>query len=286
MNYQIQIQQSFENLFNVYYSQINFIKLCGVTLNTTLYVILDVEIWNHQISIEDILMTFYFLKCYPINGWERFGITDKTYHKKIWGVINLLHDYLHEVFVDSWSEQDETQIPLPRTYQCIDTTEFSIRRPAPNIQRFFYSGYAKQHTIKYQISCNVSNGIITHASGPYFGPMNDNEVFRRSQIVEEFPRHIRWLGDKQYPEGIREHTIAPYRRKNRPMTIAEWALNVTIHRNRVIIENAIGRLKRFDCMKELWRHQLNYHETVFFVCLNLANLDIHERPLRHYNRVH
>ena len=115
--------------------------------------------------------------------------------------------------------------------------------------------------------------------------MNDKEIFELSGITDMYPKRGKWIADKQYWQGIGIRVISPYkRRQNRLFTMEQWAVNHQIGISRVIIENAIGRLKRFGCMKQIWRHQLQYHEIVLKVCLNLANLDIRQRPLRRYHR--
>jgi len=68
----------------------------------------------------------------------------------------------------------------------IDGTIRPICRPKYK-QREVYSGYKKQHVVKYQ-SVVFLNGIIGRLDGPYIGRRHDAVILKLSNISEEFSK--------------------------------------------------------------------------------------------------
>jgi len=157
----------------------------------------------------------------------------------------------------------------------IDSTSFKVERPTnEDLQRVLYCGKHKTHSIKYEC-CVRNDGLFVWHSKPYAGSVHDIKVFRQGGLKQKLSKGEKMIGDKGY---IGEHCIiTPYRGNN----INEWqkSFNRTIGRNRVIIERSFGRLKRYGIMSRTFRANLERHEQVFHVCLNLTNISIILNPL-------
>lgn len=84
----------------------------------------------------------------------------------------------------------------------LDVTERPIRRPK-TMQRVFYSGKKKQHTVKNQILCDENKEII--ALGDTIpGSAHDFEILKHSRLKSSIPKSVRIHVDLAYYglEGI------------------------------------------------------------------------------------
>jgi len=153
----------------------------------------------------------------------------------------------------------------------IDTTECSIQRNRnKDIQRIFFSGKKKKHTIKYEIGVNIINGFIHWIWGPVPGTIHDFKIVELSGIVESLEENERILGDKAYVGN--DCIITPLKK---PQTEIEFAFNSVINRWREKVEHTIGRLKAFNCLTVPWRHDISLHSIVFNVISQIVNIELH-----------
>ena len=51
--------------------------------------------------------------------------------------MKILQLHLNEIYIDDWRNQNAMNLPLPNAFQYMDMSEFEIRCPSPDIQRFF-----------------------------------------------------------------------------------------------------------------------------------------------------
>ena len=62
-----------------------------------------------------------------------------------------------------------------------------------------YSGYKKKHTLKYEIACNITNGIIVWAPVPgALGPSADQDLLMYYKIFDNMLEDEFYLGDGHY----------------------------------------------------------------------------------------
>lgn len=158
-----------------------------------------------------------------------------------------------------------------------DATECPIKSPLDyDTQLNYFSGKEKQHTIKYEIATEINTGQIVWLTGGYPGSIHDITITRLSSILQHlFPGEI-LIADKGYI-GEGDHILTPFRK---PTTDYEQYINSEIYRRRIIVENTIGRIKKFGCLQQSWRQDLSLHEVAFRVICNIVNIDIGIRPLR------
>lgn len=151
----------------------------------------------------------------------------------------------------------------------LDSTECPINRPNKTIQKFFYSGKKKKHTLKYELGISsFKPHRIVWASGPVQGSMHDFQLTKSSGVLDKiFPRE-RILADMGYIGDPR--LITPF--KN-PQNEAQLLFNKLLGKQRVSVEHVLKDLKDFSVLKKEWRHSLFYHKIVFYDVLNLVTLE-------------
>jgi hypothetical protein len=73
----------------------------------------------------------------------------------------------------------------------IDGTLIATCRPAPWLQRAFYSGYKKQHGVHWQ-GCLAPMGLIIDLAGPFEGRHSDKWMLNVSEICERLKAALQW----------------------------------------------------------------------------------------------
>lgn len=152
----------------------------------------------------------------------------------------------------------------------IDGTDCPIQCPLDNnIQRLFYSGKHKKHTIKYEIGVHKNTGNLVWISGGLPGSIHDLTMSRigntRSHLFpfEYILADKAYIGEDQYITPIRS-----------PQTPEEEIYNRILNEHRVKVEHGIGRLKFFNCLSHKWRHNILLHPIVFNLLCNVVNVDM------------
>jgi len=96
---------------------------------------------------------------------------------------------------------------------------------------------------------------------------------------------IRLLGDKGYKGSkiILSPIKNPRKTKKTPqppsLSFGEKTFNLNVRGRRVKVENVIGRMKRFKCLKTEWRHAIEKHALVTRVVAKLTNIHLIDQPL-------
>src|SRR5829696_5389314 len=145
----------------------------------------------------------------------------------------------------------------------IDSFEQRTHRPRRR-QRAYYSGKKKAHTLKTQVAVDEESGGIVDVSDTVPGPWADIKLLRKSGLMRRLPEGVGGIGDLGYV-GIGElhptgSGAAPRRKprgKDRPPEDRKY--NRAFSRRRIVVEHAIGRLRRFRAVAHVNRHQRHGH---------------------------
>ena len=172
----------------------------------------------------------------------------------------------------------------------IDATERPHRRPKDaTAQRQKYSGKKKRHTVKNTVISNACQ-MILFLGYTMFGSRHDYALFKM-----EFPPDVDWfqalrlwldlgyLGTQKEYAALEIHIPHKKPRKskanpNPTLTKVQVAENRQMSRVRVVVENAICRMKRFNSLTAPFRnHKDNLVDDVALVTAGLANwmLSVH-----------
>ena len=154
----------------------------------------------------------------------------------------------------------------------IDATEQQCFRSQDNdTQKQYYSGKKKHHCVKTQISAS-STGRILDVSATYPGSVHDKTIIDREKTIEKIHTQVPQRYDgayqgvkKQYPK---HYLITPYKKpKGESLSGLAKEQNRINSKRRIVVEHAIGRIKRFKICSERFRQPIKTHNQI---CRNIA----------------
>lgn len=148
----------------------------------------------------------------------------------------------------------------------IDGTDFRIQEPWPYVKeknRKWYSHKFKSAGVRYEIGICIKTGDICWFHGPFPASIPDITIFRMKLKLRL---------------KAREKVVADGGYKGDPKVSVPWDKSVG-HDNRVAMckgrgrhETINGKLKRWGCLRQLFRHDRHKHHIVFKACLTLTQL--------------
>jgi DDE superfamily endonuclease/Helix-turn-helix of DDE superfamily endonuclease len=232
---------------------------------------------------DQFLLTVVWLRHYPTQeclGYL-FGASDSTAKRAIDRCLPLLEQ----------SGKDTMRLPdpgrgkrrdlpallkgTPELAVLVDTFEQRTQRPRRR-QRAYYSGKKKAHTLKSQVAVD-EDGRVVDVGPSRPGPWADLKVFRRSGLAGRLARAgVGALGDLAYVgidrlvKGLRGAT--PRRKpRGRERPAADRRYNRAFARRRIVVEHAIGRLRRYQALTAVNRHGRKGHEARVRAVAGLVN---------------
>lgn len=139
-----------------------------------------------------------------------------------------------------------------------DGTERRIQRPkSKNSQNKTYSGKKKAHTRKQIVLADEHKRILV-LTPTKSGRRHDKRLSDKIGIFQNLPPHVTaWL-DTGFQGVKKDHlnTLIPRKRKRgHPLTAEDKEENKLISSFRVIIEHAIGGMKRYQSMQHPYRNR-------------------------------
>jgi len=156
----------------------------------------------------------------------------------------------------------------------IDGTERPVQRPrkSKNLKRK-YSGKKKRHTHKNGVFCDENSRILA-VSPTKGGRMHDSKQARKSSLVEHIPKEVAIWADSAYPRNIAKNGNKVMIPHKKPLTDAQKAENRVISGLRMVVEHAIGGIKRFRCMTDTFRNKNGNDDQMIVVAAALWNLHL------------
>jgi len=170
---------------------------------------------------------------------------------------------------------DELAEYYPELKAFIDATEQEIPRPKNRRRRkSYYSGKKKRHTVKTQILVN-KKGLIIHKTGHDKGRKHDYDIFKKKH--PDIPNEVEVGGDSGY-QGIKDDfpemksMIPRKKQKGKERRKEDRRFNKKFSKERAIVENTIGKMKKFGILGGEFRNSLNRYDTVTSIVSGLVNL--------------
>jgi hypothetical protein len=238
---------------------------------------------GHPFELElhdQVLLTVIWLRLYPIHevlGYL-FAVSDSTVSRLIERVLPILEA----------SGRDAMRLPdpgkkrrrhlsdllhdLPELTVIVDSFEQRVQRP-PNDDRH-YSGKKKQHTLKSQIAVDSDTGRIVDVSDSVPGPTADIKLLEASGLLERVPDEVGVGGDLAYLKlaKLRQQGFSPRRKprgKERPPEDVDY--NRAFSQFRIIIEQTIGQIRRFQSVTVTDRNHRRQHSARVVAVAGLVN---------------
>jgi len=271
--------QLYRFYFEVAYDDRSWQSLFGISIPIVSYV-WDLVLPRAEVSKpEYLLWCLYFLKRYQSSYAAHctFRVSERTYRDNVWKVMFALDRHLHSI---NFNTRVHDADPLG-CYLCVDSKLCPVQTDRTDwvTQKLWFDGYHKKHGMKYQIAVHVFTGRIHHFVGGVFGSVADITLLRQSQLLDRLQDGERIYADKGYV-GIPDTVLTPYKGRSATLPLWKRMWNEYINKHRVIVENVLGRLCKFECVHQPWRHSIALHPVMMNVCTQLTDLDILFFPVR------
>ena len=183
---------------------------------------------------------------------------------------------------------DDVEALFPGFKAFLDATEQEVPRPrAKTKRRTHYSGKKKRHTVKTQITVNA-DGLILHKTPHARGSRHDYALFKWRH--PRLPDNVCLGLDLGY-DGIRNdylglNALVPFKRRSPgrgkrgvkavELSCEEKEFNRWLSGERVVVEHAISRLKKFRIMAHEFWNRLRHYDVMTDIVCGLVNLRIIE----------
>jgi hypothetical protein len=243
-----------------------------------------------DLSVRDqILLTVIWLRQYPtqdVLGYF-FGVSQASVSRYLKRVLPILEaDGRDRMRMPDPGRKrrrklDELLRDMPELVVVIDSFEQKVQRPKDAAQRdAWYSGKKKAHTIKSQPAVDEETGEIVDIPESVPGPTADLTLLEQSGLLDQLPEGVGGIGDSGY-QGIaklHKHAFSPRKKprgKDRPPQ--DVAFNTAFSRRRIIVENTINRLRRYQSLSQTDRNHREHHTVRVRAVAGLVNRQIRSR---------
>ena len=218
---------------------------------------------NPKFKAEDILLLlFYYYRDYDI--YFKLGIYFDIDESNAYRWVKWCEETLQNYSIEPFNNQSLTK---EKEY-IVDVMECPIERPKmQEIQKEYYSGKKKKHTIKIQIIIESNTKRIVYVAFDK-GSVHDFNVFKNS--TKDLSELLKFLADSGY-QGIQnlfKNSLTPKKKsKYNPLTDEDKELNKLISSNRIAIEHVNSQLKVFKILSERYRNRINsFIPRAIFIC--------------------
>ena len=218
---------------------------------------------NPKLKAEDLLLLmFYYYRDYDtyFKLGVYFDIDESNAYRWIKWCEEILQNYSIEPF-------DSNKLSEKKEY-IVDVMECPIERPKDKeMQKEYYSGKKKKHTIKIQIIIESDTKKILYVAFDK-GSIHDFNLFKNS--TKDLSDLLKILADSGY-QGIQnlfKNSLTPKKKsKNNPLTAEDKELNHLISSNRIAIEHVNSQLKVFKILSVRYRSRINsFIPRAIFIC--------------------
>jgi hypothetical protein len=240
---------------------------------------------------DHILLTVVWLRVYPTHevlGYL-FGVSDSTVSRLIKRGLPVLEAAGHDTMrmPDPGKKRrralDDLLQDTPELAVVIDSFEQRVQRPRDRDEADgYYSGKKKQHTLKSQVAVDETTGQVVDVAESVRGPTADLTLLAQSQLLDRLPPGVGGMGDlayvgidKLHPDGL---GAAPRRKpRGKPRPAEDVAYNTAFSRRRIIVENTIGRMRRYQSITQTDRNHRQLHTPRVIAIAGLINRQIAHR---------
>lgn len=157
-----------------------------------------------------------------------------------------------------------------------DATKQHRRRPQKKVQKRYYSGKKKHHTIKTQITVNTQGKILL-VSKSYPGRVHDYNIFKKENTAKKVPPKSMHYVERGYDGVSRDypdcHISMPIKRRRslRILTRIQKRFNKQHSRVRVIVGHVLSRMKKYQMLAQVYRHKMKDYSQRFRNIAGLIN---------------
>jgi hypothetical protein len=242
---------------------------------------------------DHIWLTVVWLRVYPTHevlGYL-FGVSDSTVSRLLKRMLPMLEDAGRDTMrmPDPGKKRRRTLDDLwqdtPELAVVIDRFEQRVQRPRDRDEADGYSsGKKRQHTLKSQVAVDETTGQVVDVADSVRGPTADLTLLEQSHLLDRLPAGVGGIGDlayvgieKLHPDGL---GAAPRRKpRGKPRPAEDVAYNTAFSRRRIIVENTIGRMRRYQSITQTDRNHRQLHTPRVLAIAGLINRQlVHRLP--------
>jgi hypothetical protein len=152
----------------------------------------------------------------------------------------------------------------------------TIRSQKNKVQKKHYSGKKKRHTRKNLIVTDEKKRILILTPSKH-GKVHDKKMSDKNLISHSVPNEISILTDTGF-QGLQKQHPNVLMPKKKPrggfLTNEEKEMNKLISSVRIVVEHAIGGMKRFRCVSDIYRNKNGLDDRFVNVAAGLWNLHV------------
>jgi IS5 family transposase len=238
---------------------------------------------------DQMLMSVIWLRQYPTHDvlGYLFGVSQPVVGRYIGRVLPVLE----QAGLDSMRMPDpgkkhrrdwnELLQAIPEMAVIVDSFEQKVQRPKAKQERdSWYSKKKKAHTLKSQVTVDETTGRIVHIGPSVKGRIHDMNLLKQSHMLEQLPDEVGCIGDAAYQGIHRLHPLASSSRKkprSKPRTEQDIAFNRALSQRRIVVENTIGKIRRFQALAQTDRQHRLEHTARVRAVAGLVNRQIARR---------
>eukprot|EP01121_Diplochlamys_sp_Union-15-3_P010030 TRINITY_DN276_c0_g1_i3.p1 TRINITY_DN276_c0_g1~~TRINITY_DN276_c0_g1_i3.p1 ORF type:complete len:235 (-),score=19.71 TRINITY_DN276_c0_g1_i3:92-796(-) len=223
--------------------------------------------------------------CGSIIGWI-FSISASTVTRCIRKYLPFLHKALS--YLLPWPSIGERNFGAKHLSTgekisiIIDCTEQAILKPGNKLkEQAHFSGKKKCHTMICLAAC-CPTGKIYYVSDSYNGAKNDPAVYNLPEVLlHKRLQYDEWIcGDPAFAFISNHHPCITTSPPKPTISKEKAKLNAELIPIRLVIENVFGQMKKFQILRQQFRHNIKLHHLIFKTVACLINLKIKKTPLR------
>lgn len=230
---------------------------------------------------QEVLLTLVYLRhnvSHTVVG-AMFGVSADISERTFAEGVLLLRDLCPAHRFDAekkWTKKEPAWHPDTLDVVLVDSFETPIARPSlPLMQKKFYSGKKKRHTLKTQIVTNKHGEVLAIETG-HPGPKSDKALYQESLAAGQYPQAARRadLGYLGVPEMLLPNKRKRGKKgeKSAELTPDQKAENRHGARSRVYVEHGVRRLKAWRILRDEFRLGMGLFSLVASATVGLVHL--------------
>ena len=214
---------------------------------------------------EKLFYILFYFKCYPTFDLASvlFDFDRSQAHRWVHKLQEILEKTLGEKQVLPLRqihsvEEFLEKFPMVKKV-IVDGTERAISRPKDEEkQRENYSGKKKRHTRKNIVASDKEKKILVLTTTK-IGKTHDKKIQEEEDFILGIPEKIEVLADSGF-QGLQKQyeniCLPKKKRRGGELTKEEKEKNKELAKERVVVENAIGGVKRYNAVSHIYRNRI------------------------------
>ena len=219
-------------------------------------------------TVEDkLLFILFYFKVYPLQEVQGLFFSMSQPQANFWihrltSILNKALGYEMQLPARQAADLEQVLEACHALEFIIDGTERPIQRPKDQQrQREYHSGKKKRHTVKNLVITDKGTGKIKGLSATVEGRKHDKKLADETGF--RFPAGSKLWKDSGF-QGYEPEGVETFQPKKKPrggeLTVEDKAQNRVISQVRIRVEHAIGGVKVFHIVRDVYRNRKQHFE--------------------------